>query len=136
MACNRKQESGDTLSPQEWREHYIEQLGSTINYILGLSTASLGFCATQLHDEKLAPTYRLPFLLLTISVLCGIGCSIFRMYIFRLRHRELQEDKEMNDSIVFWLFIGQIGFFAAGVAIIGGALLKWIQPGSVRLRRG
>jgi hypothetical protein len=127
-----------------WQSITLAQLGYTLNVILGLATASLGFAFVSLKqsDFELGKA-RCPFnaslLLLFGSIACGIWCSVNRLCDFRqtarIARREQQlfrEDKELKTErqevkrlgqrtwTIFWW---QIGLFAAGETLLGLAFV-------------
>ena len=113
---------------KEWDQRYMDQLGSTINYGLGLSTASIGFCATQISQPNgtfLPTSYRAAVLWLGASVMCGIGCSLFRLSIFLMRRTSDGDGFLINCArhLVSVLFVLQIVLYGGGVWRIGTTLL-------------
>jgi len=100
------------LTSKEWAQRYMDQLGSTINYGLGLSTASIGFCATQISQPNatsLSTSYRAAVLWLGASVMCGIGCSLFRLSIFLMRRTS---DPDMPNGLTDFVIIETISWMA------------------------
>jgi hypothetical protein len=76
------------LPRDEWRKRYVDTLGTTISYFLTLSTATIAFCAAQIsqpHGANELRAYQIAAGLLGVSVAFGIVCSIVRLFIFRER---------------------------------------------------
>lgn len=127
-----------------WQSITITQLGYTLNVILGLATASLGFAFASVKqgDFELGKA-KCPFtaslFLLSASIVCALWCSVNRLRDFRkteriARRREqlFREDYELTRLrrevtglgqrtwILFWF---QIGLFSAGEALLVVALV-------------
>jgi len=84
-------EQGDSIggSFKRWQALSLSQLGYSINLILTLATAALGFALTVVKDKSYAPgCWGKAFMgaslfLLLVSILLGLGCTINRLLSFR-----------------------------------------------------
>ena len=122
-----------------WQSITITQLGYTINLILTLTLASLGFGTALLINQNFIPTgggkvtFLLSMLALIISVILGVICIINRLKDFRktakiakLRGKPNQESyvnelrlstKKLGANT--WIFFyWQVGFLFLGVALL------------------
>ena len=127
-----------------WQSITIAQLTYSVNLILGLAVAALGFQVALLLNEKFHPSgwqkcafYTSMFTLL-LSISLGIWCVINRLRAFRattraarLREKE-RPDHEIQpyrdlykrlDEKTWGLFWWQIGTF--GVGIVFTVLAVW-----------
>jgi len=130
-----------------WHAITLAQLTYSVNLILGLAVAALGFQVTLLLDDnKINPptwqryAFSLSMVLLIFSIALGIWCVINRLRSFRAtaqvaRMREqgrseedinlLRVQYEKLDAMTWPLFWWQIGTFGGGVllTILGVAVL-------------
>ncbi len=115
-----------------WQSISLEQLGSTMNMVLGLATGFLAFQAALLLEGKLTQPWSfglgvLALFLLAFSVALALWCAINRLSDFRVtaqiaRLREtgdsnLSAAREKAQSLgkcTWRLFRGQLWFFALG----------------------
>src|SRR5271165_5266279 len=127
-----------------WQSITITQLGYTINVVLSLSTASLGFAFVSVRqsDFELGKA-KLPFdmslFLLFASIVCGIWCSVNRLCDFRITARiarrseqlfrepeKLKTLRQKAKRLGRWtwrFFCWQIGLFIGGEMLLGLALV-------------
>jgi hypothetical protein len=92
-----------------WQGRQIEEFGKTINLILGICIASIGFTINQLlaKDFKFSSECEKHFIivgvcLLMLAVACLIVTSINRLYSIRLTKditRNLDGDKSIRDNL-------------------------------------
>lgn len=132
-----------------WQSTTIQQLGYSINLILALSTAALGFGFELVQDCDFHPCcwtkvlFSLALLLLTLSIGLGVAGTINRLCDFRKttsiahdRERWREENVADVDNRLLarrnqartlgdrtWnLFYGQITSFGAGIFLLISAL--------------
>ena len=80
----------DSESFVRWQGITITQLTYSVNMVLGLSTASLGFDVTLLMNKEFVPEswqqfmFAAAFLALLLSIAIGIWCIVNRLLDFRL----------------------------------------------------
>lgn len=142
------QNQGPKGSFVRWQSRTIDQLTYSVNLILGLAVAALGFEVSTLLNKKIQPVgcqkcaFDASLVLLLLSVLLGLWCVINRLKSFRAtmktaRLREKGEDDveirpyrdlyRRLDKRTWPLFWWQIGTFGAGIlfAIMAmGAILS------------
>lgn len=127
-----------------WQAITIGQLTYSINLILGLSVATLGFQVTLLLGQNFTLiawqkcVFNLSLLLLTASVIFGLAVVINRLRAFRstMRAARAREKKESEsiieghrqlyrrlDSRTWCLFWWQIGTFSGGIFLTVLSLL-------------
>lgn len=127
-----------------WQSTTIAQLTYSVNLILGLAIAALGFQVALLLNEKFDPTgwqkcaFGASMLTLLLSIGLGIWCVINRLRDFRATTKaaRLREDGRVEDDIqpyrdlykklgerTWCLFWWQIGTF--GVGILFAVLAVW-----------
>lgn len=127
-----------------WQSITIAQLTYSVNLVLGLAVAALGFQVALLLNEKFLPVgwqkcaFVASMITLILSVGFGIWCVINRLRDFRATTRaaRLREDRKPDDDIqpyrdlykklgesTWGLFWWQIGTF--GVGIVFTALAVW-----------
>jgi hypothetical protein len=127
-----------------WQSLTIAQLTYSVNLILGLAVAALGFQVTLLLSEKFYPAgwqkcaFGVSMLTLLFSIGLGIWCVINRLRDFRATTRaaRLREKGKPDDEIrpyrdlyeklgdrTWSLFWWQIGTF--GVGIVFTVLAVW-----------
>jgi len=142
-----------TTRPQEpkgsfarWQSITIAQLTYSVNLILGLAVAALGFQVALLLNEKFLPlgwqkcAFGVSFVALLSSIGLGIWCVINRLRDFRATTKaaRLREGGGSQDDIrpyrvlyeklgekTWWLFWWQIGTF--GVGIVFSVLAVWVS---------
>ncbi len=126
-----------------WQSVTLTQLGNSLNVILTLSTASLGFAFASVNRGSFElGEARVPFtaslVLLLGSIVCGILCSLNRLCDFRktaqiARRREklfredyeLQKERQKAEELgqrTWRLFCWQVGLFAVGETLLALAL--------------
>jgi len=119
-----------------WQAITVAQLSYSINLILTLTVAALGYGSSLLLNDKFTPVsclshlYALSLLLLLISGAIGIWCTINRLRdyrattkINRLKSKEKREIEISNlrsltntlGKRTWFLFWWQIGAFTAGI---------------------
>jgi hypothetical protein len=137
----------DTGRFVRWQGITIAYFGYTINVILSLSTASLGFAFVSIRQSDFAlGKAKCPFItslfLLFASILSGIWCTINRLGDFRTtahvarrqerpeefaseaEELETQQQKAKGLGRRTWtLFWWQVGLFVGGETLLGLALL-------------
>lgn len=120
-----------------WQAITIAQLTYSVNLILGITVAVLGFQVALLLNEKFNPAgwqkcaFGASIVALLASIGLGIWCVINRLCDFRATTKaaRLQEDKKPDDEIQVYrdlyktlgertwgLFWWQIGTFGIGIA--------------------
>lgn len=119
-----------------WQSITIAQFTYSVNLILGLAVAALGFQVTLLLNDKFNPVtwqkcaFSVSMLLLLLSIVLGILCVVNRLRDFRATRRaaRMREERKPNEDIqpyrdlykklgerTWLLFWWQIGTFGAGV---------------------
>jgi hypothetical protein len=119
-----------------WQSTTIAQLTYSINLILGLATAALGFQIALLLNQSFQPVgwqkcaFGISMLMLLLSIGMGIWCVINRLQDFRVTTKvaRLRETRKSADEIQLYresykelgsntwsLFWWQIGAFSAGI---------------------
>jgi len=122
-----------------WQATTITQFGYTLNLVLTLSVASLGFAATLLTNDNFSPVgvckfmYLCSLICLVSSIMLGIWCSINRLTDFRLTAKitrlrnkadHVEDVKKLRIKTVqlgkkTWeLFYFQIGSFGGGILLL------------------
>lgn len=121
-----------------WQTITIAQLTYSVNLILGLSVAALGFQVALLLNEKFLPVgwqrcaFGISMLTLVLSIGLGIWCVINRLRDFRATARaaRLREDEKPDEDIqpyrdlykklgdrawsIFWWQIGKLLYSGFG----------------------
>src|SRR5271165_5100190 len=108
-----------SLDPSKWQELYISQLSYSINLALGMATAAIGFCISQMKsgaDHQFNFLIKLPVFLLAISVLCGVLCTLVRLDIFYRRRKNPDFERHF---LVAPLVFFQLITFLFGVLWVG-----------------
>jgi len=109
-----------SLEPSKWQELYVGQLSYSINLVLGMATAAIGFCISQMTksdvDHQFNSLIKLPVFLLAISVLCGVLCTLVRLDIFRRRRKNPDFERHF---LVAPLVFFQLITFLFGVLWVG-----------------
>jgi hypothetical protein len=122
---------------QRWQKISLDHMGYTINPLLTLTVAAIGYWFTLLKDDtfKLGSTAKCAFLLsfigLAIAGISAIVCIVARVYDFRWTARRAadhpqapsQESVRTLDSLVRGSFVAQLVCFVLGVAALATALL-------------
>lgn len=122
-----------------WQANTIGQLSYTINLVLGLSIAALGFGISLLLDGRFNPVlwekyfFTQSLILLIVSSGLGIWCTINRLRDFKITTKIVKKESEENskeevESLrklsdclgkktwrIFWW---QIGIFSAGTSFM------------------
>ena len=128
------EDNSDSFS--RWQSVSVQQLGATTNLILGLATGLVALMFTFLLDEKhplanaVCPVM-LAIILLGISILSAIACSLTRLYDFRytaqLARGKLQRESRQEKRacvktlgrwtwVLLWVQILSFGLGAVGCA--------------------
>lgn len=136
-----------------WQSTTIAQLTYSVNLILGLAVAALGFQVTLLLNEKFVPmgwqkcVFGISMLALLLSIALGIWCVINRLRDFRATTKaaSLREYGRTEDEIrpyrdlytklgeTTWaLFCWQIGTFGVGILfavlqLLGGTSMMSLE---------
>jgi len=121
-----------------WQSITIAELTYSVNLILGLAVAALGFQVALLLNEKFLPVgwqkcaFFAPIITLILSIGIGIWCVINRLRDFRATTKaaRLREDRRPEDHIqpyrdlyrklgesTWGLFWWQIGTFGVGIVL-------------------
>ncbi|MGF1608240.1 MAG: hypothetical protein ACFCUQ_02510 [Kiloniellales bacterium] len=132
-----------------WQSITIEQLTYSVNLILGLSVAALGFQIHLLLDSTFQPaSWQKSFFLLSmfsllLSIALGLWCIFNRLVDFRttakaarLRERD-ESDSELAElrgrykrlgQATWRLFCGQVATFGIGILLVVIAVLPSLLP--------
>jgi hypothetical protein len=137
----------DRESFARWQSTTIQQLGYSINLVLALSTASLGFAFTLTRDGDFAAhclakaLSSTSLLLFTLSTSLGIAVTLNRLFDFRKtaqialdRERWCEQEVSVSDidsrlserraqvrrlgDRTWWLFYCQIASFGTAVLLL------------------
>jgi len=119
-----------------WDGYRITHLGYTVNLILSLSVASLGFALSLVTKDGFslqrgwnAGCFSFSLFLLTLSIAVGLICVLNRLYDFRITARNARSGK--NDKantrelgeITWLLFYFQIAIFAVAFFMLSGSTM-------------
>jgi hypothetical protein len=131
----------DTIANKEqfvrWQRLAIDQLGFTLNFILTLTIAALGYIFALLKDNEFLPSYFakcsliLSLVSLAIAAMCGMWCTINRLRDVQGTARRIRRTAGASSSRELrimgkrtWkLFYTQLWTFSLGIAFLGMAML-------------
>jgi hypothetical protein len=138
-----RMKEGNSDSFKRWQDIAIEQLGSTMNLVLGLSTGLLAFQASLLMDGRVSSSVFKTFAVASvISLLASIGlavwCATNRLKDFRLTAQIARRRKTGNGELEgmraetkrlgrvtwrlwrlqIWLFVAGVAFCAASIVVV------------------
>jgi polyferredoxin len=122
---------------RRWQKITINQLGYTLNLVLTLAIAALGFFFSLLKDKDFVPTGRaqcaliLSFLGLAVSSICGVCCILNRLRDFRgtarrtRNHLDAPTKEELDGfgKLTWALFYVDVWAFVLGIGALTIALL-------------
>lgn len=112
-----------------WQGRLITQLGTVNNTVLVLTTASLGFAVSMKSPGSECALW-LATVSLVMSVFLAVGCTLSRLWDFRLTLRvtrvNLDESKRENarritaclGRVTWWLLHLQLVTFVAGALLL------------------
>lgn len=120
-----------------WQRLAIDQLGFTLNFILTLTIAALGYIFALLKDKEFIPprcarySLILSLLSLAIAVTCGMWCTINRLRDVQGTARKLRKtfgapssrELRVMGKRTWKLFYTQLWTFSLGIAFLATALL-------------
>ena len=120
-----------------WQRLAIDQLGFTLNFILTLTIAALGYIFALLKDKEFIPprcarySLILSLLSLVIAATCGMWCTINRLRDVQGTARKLRKsfcapssrELRVMGKRTWKLFYTQLWTFSLGIASLAGALL-------------
>jgi cation transporter-like permease len=111
----------ESLPKNKWQEIYVTQLSYLINLIMGMATAAVGFCVSQLisHSDKshVDPTALVhSSYFFAASILFGGLCTALRLIIFDRRRAHPEYGLE---PLIASLVVLQSLAFVAGVIWLG-----------------
>jgi hypothetical protein len=122
-----------------WQKIAIDHLSYTVNLILTLTIATLGYWFLLLKDRDFIPassskcTMLLSLIALSFSAICGFACIINRMWDFRGTAKRAHGDAHTDSStkeyldglgrITWMMFYCQLFVFVLGVALLAVSLL-------------
>ena len=124
-----------------WQEITRTQFSYTINLIIALSTASLGFCINLLYNDNFTlyccckKYFFIGCILLLLSVGLGIAVVISRLFDFRVTTQiakdrgqtsvDEQREESKQYGILTWILFGsQVITFLTGISVISILLLR------------
>jgi hypothetical protein len=121
-----------------WQRLALDQLGFTLNFVLTLTIAALGYIFALLKDKEfLLPSHFakcsliLSLLSLAIAAICGMWCTINRLRDVQGTARKIRRAPDAPSSRELrvmgkrtWkLFYTQLWAFSVGIAFLVAALL-------------
>lgn len=120
-----------------WQRLAIDQLGFTLNFILTLTIAALGYIFALLKDKEFVPSpcaryaLILSLLSLAIAAISGIWCTINRLRDFQGTARKLRKtvgapssrELRVMGKRTWKMFYTQVWAFSLGIAFLAAALL-------------
>jgi len=120
-----------------WQRLAIDQLGFTLNFVLTLTIAALGYIFALLKDKEFIPpcvakySLVLSLLCLAIAAICGMWCTINRLRDVQGTARRIRKTEGAPSSRELrvmgkhtWkLFYTQLVTFSLGIASLVVALL-------------
>ena len=120
-----------------WQRLAIDQLGFTLNFVLTLTIAALGYIFALLKDKEFIPScvakysLILSLLSLAIAAICGMWCTINRLRDVQGTARRIRKTEGAPSSRELrvmgkrtWkLFYAQLVTFSLGIASLVAALL-------------
>ena len=120
-----------------WQRLAIDQLGFTLNFILTLTIAALGYIFALLKDKEFIPTryarYSLILSLvsLAIAAICGMACTINRLRDVQGTARRLRKsvgapssrELRIMGKRTWKMFYTQLVTFSSGITFLAIALL-------------
>jgi hypothetical protein len=133
--------SADTVANKErfvrWQRLAIDQLGFTLNFILTLTIAALGYIFALLKDKEFLPSHFakcsliLSLASLAIAAICGMWCTINRLRDVQGTARRIRRtagapssrELRVMGKRTWKLFYTQLWTFSLGIAFLGVALL-------------
>jgi hypothetical protein len=133
--------SEDTVANKErfvrWQRLAIDQLGFTLNFILTLTIAALGYIFALLKDKEFLPAHFakcsliLSLVSLAIAAICGMWCTINRLRDVQGTARRIRRtagapssrELRVMGKRTWKLFYTKLWTFSLGIAFLGVALL-------------
>jgi hypothetical protein len=133
--------SRDELVNQErfvrWQRLALDQLGFTLNFVLTLTIAALGYIFALLKDKEFLPPHFakcsiiLSLVSLAIAALSGMWCTINRLRDVQGTARRIRKtagapssrELRVMGKRTWRLFYIQLWTFSLGIALLGTALL-------------
>jgi hypothetical protein len=120
-----------------WQRLSIDQLGFTLNFILTLTIATLGYIFALLKDKEFLPSQFAKYSLilslvsLAIAAICGMWCTINRLRDVQGTARKLRKsvgapssrELRIMGKRTWRLFYTQLVTFSMGITFLGAALL-------------
>jgi hypothetical protein len=120
-----------------WQRLAIDQLSFTLNFILTLTIAALGYIFALLKEKEFIPSpcaryaLILSLLSLAIAAVCGMWCTINRLRDVQGTARKLRKavgapssrELRVMGKRTWKLFYTQLVTFSLGIAFLGTALL-------------
>ena len=128
--------AGENDRFQRWQKIAIDQLGYTVNLVLAITIALIGYCFSLLRDKDFTPgssakcAMLLSLVALSFSGGCGLVCTLNRLRDFRGTARRAGNhpsapEKEKLDGlgVITWgIFYAQLAMFAVGVVALAVVL--------------
>lgn len=137
LATSQEETAADKDRFIRWQGRAIDQLGFTLNFILTLTIAALGYIFALLKDREFVPSAYakwsliLSLVSLAIAAICGMACTINRLRDVLGTARKLRKTEgapssrelRVTGKRTWRLFYTQLWTFSLGIASLGAALL-------------
>ena len=120
-----------------WQRLAIDQLGFTLNFVLTLTIAALGYIFALLKDKEFLPPHFakcaliLSLVFLAIAAISGMWCTINRLRDVQGTARRIRKtagapssrELRVMGKRTWKFFYAQLWTFSLGIAFLGTALL-------------
>jgi len=120
-----------------WQRLALDQLGFTLNFVLTLTIAALGYIFALLKDKEFLPPHFakcsliLSLVSLAIAAICGMWCTINRLRDVQGTARRIRKtagapssrELRVMGKRTWKLFYTQLWTFSLGIAFLGTAVL-------------